>query len=527
MSTNLNIFERLAADKDFSEFSSLIESPPSMQSQNEFSKLTSVDSTGVKENIFQQLSNKSKERKEDKFGFLETLKDVGQQVAAKGASGVLGAYGNILDATGLQTDKITPQAEQRNSRDLAILNKIDNGEVPSYGEILLLTEDSDSPGFGRFPTSQDVQKGIKALTGVGEGKTSAGRIAGRGAEFLGEGIATGGGLKALGTLAASGTVGQSLREAGLPESVATGVEIGGSLIPSAIQGKVVPRNSEANALAEAGRKIGLTEKQIAPLVQGEQKTALLSKVARKGSKTKERFASIKESLGDSYQTIKNQVSTMGQVSSKDRTSLINNFTDIKNDLSKTLKASPDKEAAINFIQDAIDKVSKKGATPEELINFWQDINKSVKWNSIQGGKKSLTRLKEPILEVLTNVAPEAAKDFELTNQLYSKYSQIAKKLKPDLVDSFINKAEILAIPASGLALAQGNPWVLASLGTENALRLLGREMLINPYFQNLGNKLVKNFNQGSVKAVTDSVKQAHDYMKRKHPEEDWSFLIED
>jgi hypothetical protein len=49
-------------------------------------------------------------------------------------------------------------------------------------------------------------------------------------------------------------------------------------------------------------------------------------------------------------------------------------------------------------------------------------------------------------------------------------------------------------------------------------------MLINPYFQNIGNKLVTGFNQGSVKAVTETVNQVKDYMQRKHPNQDWSFL---
>jgi len=62
---------------------------------------------------------------------------------------------------------------------------------------------------------------------------------------------------------------------------------------------------------------------------------------------------------------------------------------------------------------------------------------------------------------------------------------------------------------------------------EAALRTLANEMLINPYFQNLGNKLIKNFNSGSMKAVTESVKQAKDYLTRKYPEENWSFLTED
>lgn len=94
------------------------------------------------------------------------------------------------------------------------------------------------------------------------------------------------------------------------------------------------------------------------------------------------------------------------------------------------------------------------------------------------------------------------------------------------MDSFVNKGEIITAIPSGIALATGNTTPLLGLGGEIATRLLAREMLINPYFQNLANKLVTNLNSGSVKGVTELVKQAQEYMERKHPKEDWSFLTD-
>ena len=73
----------------------------------------------------------------------------------------------------------------------------------------------------------------------------------------------------------------------------------------------------------------------------------------------------------------------------------------------------------------------------------------------------------------------------------------------------------------------GNPLPLASLGSEVAVRQLSTEMLTNPYFQDIASKLVKNFNNASAKGVMDLMKNVKDYMKRKNPEEDWSFLMED
>ena len=524
MTAQTNIFQRLASENNSSDFSVSIASSPT-----EFSETISTDNSSPSKNIFEEMSGRVKEKKDNNFGFLDTLKDIGEQVSSKAISGGAGAYGNILDAFGLQLKEgEMPEAvQQKQAREFNTLEKLNRGEVPSIGELMELSDDGELPSYYRLPSSEQVKKGIETTTGVGEGKTPAGRIAGRGSEFVAETAATGGGLKTLAATGLSGLAGQGIREAGGPEGTAVATEVLGSIIPSAIQGKVVPTGREAKQVAEAGRKIGLTEKQITPLIQSEKKAANLSKIARKGNRTKKTFASIKESLGDSYNNIKNRPQASIKLPNAEQINLRKEFGQIRNELSKTLAPSPDKEAALNFIEKSLDTLRNVDITPEYLVNFWQDINKAVKWNSITGGKKALARLKQPISESLKKAAPDLAEDFELTNQLYSKYAQISKKLKPDLVDAFVNKAEVLAVPAAGVALASGNPWALAGIGSEIALRSLGREMLINPYFQNLATKLVTNFNQGSLKAITESVNQAKQYLERKYPEEDWSFLIED
>ncbi len=526
MSANLNIFEQLNSDSEGDDFVGI--TPSNQPPATPFAQTLSSEPTKEK-NIFETLDGIEESKK---YNFLETARDVGEQVSTKGVAGALGSYGNILDTFGLQAKEQLPGEKAKNEREFEILTKMQSGPPPTIAELSELSDDDQLPRFSRLPTSEDVQKQIESSTGIGEGKTPLGRVSGRAAGFAGEGLTTGGGVKSLLGLAASGAAGQGIREGGGPEALATGVEIGGSLLPSLVTGKVSPigitkSGKEAKSIVEAGRKIGLSEKQIAPLIQGETKASVLSKVARKGTKTKERFASIKESLGDSYNRIKASPEAKVKIPNAEQLNLRKQFGNIRNELSKTLAPSPDKEAALNYIEKSLETLRNTDITPEYLVNFWQDINKSVKWNSISGGKKALAKLKDPISETLQKLSPTLAGDFEMTNQLYSKYAQISKKLKPDLVDAFVSKGEILAGGAGALALAQGNPWILSGVAGEAALRLLGREMLINPYFQNVATKLVTNVNSGSVKAATETVKQAQDYMKKKHPEEDWSFLTQD
>src|SRR5690348_4014627 len=96
----MNIFERLSQHNQ----------------EEDFSNISSRSNSVVdEENIFERLSKKQIEKEENRFGIFETLKDIGQQALAKGAAGIGGAYGNILDALGLQQQpgQITPGQAQR------------------------------------------------------------------------------------------------------------------------------------------------------------------------------------------------------------------------------------------------------------------------------------------------------------------------------------------------------------------------------------------------------------------------------
>lgn len=470
------------------------------------------------------------QKKPKNFHFIDetpnVVKDVAEQVSSKGLSGAIGSYGNILDTLGLQIKKgeFLPGSKARTQLAYNLLEKLNNGEPLSLSELDFLSEQDVLPDYSRLPTSEDVSEQIQHKTGIGEGKTSLGRIAGRAAQFTGESLALPGGLKSTISSSASGGLGQSIRESGAPEGFALGAELATSILPGGISKTLSPFSKESQKIVRSGRQLGLTEQQIAPLIQSPKKIAALSKVSRKGEKSRKLFTSIKDKLGDTYSSLKQLPESKKILSSSDRFSLGNDLSKIEQSLSKTLSPSPEKKSALDYIEKAIQTLHTHDVSPEYLINFWQDINKSVNWNSIQGGKKSLASLKKPIAEILRKSSPQIAENFEQANELYSKYAQIAKKLKPDIVDSFMNKAEILAIAPSAFAFINGNPSLLLGLGSENALRIIAREMLTNPYFQNLSGKLVRNFNNSSTTQIRRSIEDAKKYLQEKHPKENWDFI---
>jgi hypothetical protein len=157
------------------------------------------------------------DEKPRKFTKKEIAKDVGKQVAVKGTKGIAGAYGNLLDLIRAQTKQRTLPGQQA----------LYEAEFNAPPELLPFLQDEDIlPRYSRLPSGEEAEQLLKMVGAPTEGETPAGRIAGRGAEFVGGALPFGGGsAKLLAGLGAAGLGGQGIREAGGPEALATGVEL--------------------------------------------------------------------------------------------------------------------------------------------------------------------------------------------------------------------------------------------------------------------------------------------------------------
>lgn len=157
------------------------------------------------------------DEKPRKFTKKEIAKDIGKQVAVKGTKGIAGAYGNLLDLIRAQTKQRTLPGQQA----------LYEAEFNAPPELLPFLQDEDIlPRYSRLPSGEEAEQLLKMVGAPTEGETPAGRIAGRGAEFVGGALPFGGGsAKILAGLGAAGLGGQGIREAGGPEALATGVEL--------------------------------------------------------------------------------------------------------------------------------------------------------------------------------------------------------------------------------------------------------------------------------------------------------------
>jgi hypothetical protein len=297
----------------------------------------------------------------------------------------------------------------------------------------------------------------------------------------------------------AGFAGQAAEELGagpLGQSVA---EIGVFAGPSL--GKALMGKGAQKSLIQEAKALGLTDEQLAPLIQGETKQKFLSKLAERRGRAQTALKGSKAALDNVYGTLQKSphaASPLAEGASKKLISSIQN----------TLTELP--SATQELIAKDFQQLLLKPITGDSLINFYSDIN-----STFSKGGKSLGILKGPIKDALSEISPSLGNNFNLTNKLYNNYFKIASRLKPNLLSDLMTGGELTRL---GLGIITGNVPLLIETAGESAGRSLATEMLINPRLQNLSGKIVSALNQGKTAIAQRIMRQYVKEVKDVSPE---------
>lgn len=291
-------------------------------------------------------------------------------------------------------------------------------------------------------------------------------------------------------------------------------ELGGGEIPQAIAelsafigpdlAKKLLASGSNKEIIEAARNLGLKDAEIAPLLQSEFKQKWLGKLASGRGKVQDTLKRTKEALGQVYNNLRAIPAAKTALPQQQATELINLIQDKLFEMPSIVR---EKIAA-----DFKDLVSKP-ITGDSLINFWQDINATMKAakNDLGDAAKYLSNLKDPLKGGLAKLSPQLANDFEWTNKLATRFYDISSRLKPNLYTDIMQASQAIKL-LGGVTF--GYYPVLVEFAGEAAARKLAREMLLNPRFQNLSNKMVSAINQnkwrGAEKILDSMIKEVKD-----------------
>ena len=187
----------------------------------------------------------------------------------------------------------------------------------------------------------------------------------------------------LGRTGVAALLGQTTEELGGGELAQTGAEIVGLGAPG-LRKKIIPKKGQKETV-EMLRRRGLSEKEIAPLIPTERKSAMLSKLGSRNFRTQKAASRTSDALGNLYSQ-RAAEGEKGPILSSNRASLL------QSQLTEKLEKLP--SSIRRSINEDLTDLFQKPVKADDLMNFWQDINSQINWKTIGGGKKRLNSLKD-------------------------------------------------------------------------------------------------------------------------------------
>lgn len=289
------------------------------------------------------------------------------------------------------------------------------------------------------------------------------------------------------------------------------------ILPLIAKGQIRPTEKEAEELYETGKKIGLTEEQLTPLLN------LRTKKVVEGTKLHDLLTDTKSILGKSYDDLKNLPSMNKNLPLKNRVNLIKELDGIKTEISHIPAPTPEQKAAISYIDEAINGIkNNKGTTGKGLINLWQGINKEF------GGTTGtrLEGLKNSIGNAIHSSDPQAFKEYKHINDLYERMKSF-RQIGQDKIDKFVKSGGKVAGAVIGFHVGH-IPGALLGLASEKAVEKISEKLLLDPNWQNITKTSLKALVNNSPKIAQMAITQLENKVKEEMPDEykeiDWEKL---
>jgi len=345
--------------------------------------------------------------------------------------------------------------------------------------------------------------------------------------FLGSSVVTPGssfggvGKAAMTALGASGA--GTASAAGMGPGAQFGASIAVPAVAQAINlirtGKLNPTGAQAKQLYEEGKRLGLSDAELTPILQSQAKKDVLGFIAKPTRRAERAIQRSEAALGNLYEKVKNKSSTLRRANRTEEQFLLGKIDAVKQDLQKSKLKPGDKQKVIEEITKLESDIAANGIGADEIVATWQDINQLVNWNSFKEGKKSLAALKDPFENILKSISPEDAKEFAVLNKMWGKLQKTAEKVRPTDTTNFLKLGEAgHAMHGLISLISTGNPGSLkVFLGSQGA-RILATEMLTNPRLNNLLNKTIASALPATQKAVNKAVLDFEEGLRKDFPE---------
>jgi hypothetical protein len=287
-------------------------------------------------------------------------------------------------------------------------------------------------------------------------------------ESISEGAAEGAKYGPFGAIA--GGIGSGLEELAKQQNAPQWVQTLAGIAPWLFTKKgLIPKKNQKEVVKFL-KKEGFSDSEITPLIQEDRKLSWFSKLGKRGFRVQNRLDQIKNKFDESYDLFRQKGKSL-ELPRKNVSKFENIFEEAWEDLPTDQR---------KILSDLKQDLMGKPITRASLRDFYHAANRS------RADKGIIRNLKDKIYEGMDLIDPSAGKDFKMLNELNEKKYKVFEKLKPSQLDRLMSVAEF----ATGMKYLSVGDWKgLAGVVGEISARQLLSEMLINPYLQNISNRM--------------------------------------
>ena len=328
----------------------------------------------------------------------------------------------------------------------------------------------------------------------------------RGGKILPTALISGGGfLSNVIRTGIAGVSGEAAKEAGFGELGQNITEMGAFVAPNPTR-LIQASNQNQQRLLEFGRRMGMTEEQLAPTMNSESWIKRqLAQISTRRGRTQAALRDTQEGLNNVYEGMRATPEAQ-QIFSRQETG--NLAANIRNSL-HTLDNALDQE-----VMPDINILFNRPVNGEEVMTLYHKINR-IASRLPEADARQFGRLQESLRNGITAVSPELGLDFSLANELYTNYARLRTRLQPNLTSDLLSGAKAIGAMAS---IITGNYPHLAGLTSAIAARKVASEMLINPRLQNIQHKMIRALNENRIPVANKLIEQFREEIKDVSPE---------
>lgn len=284
-----------------------------------------------------------------------------------------------------------------------------------------------------------------------------------------------------------GVLGQGAEEAGLGGGAQFVAEVAPFILAPLASGKVLASKSE-KPLVDAAKRLGLNDKEIAPLIRGKKATSLGRSFVAKPSTREKVVERTRRGVDGALNRATKKVVDLGELPQNLRTDVIEGLDSLATRAQSKVGTIPSEEKAVGFLRKEAQKIARKELTGKDLSALYRSLNKRFGATPPEVVRDA----KELLLGVMEKASPSAASDYRAANELFSRLKMI--EAGPGRAANYMDRAELYGL-VSGIAAGHPGP-AAAGFAVADTTRRAFTHVMTGPRGQRLAAKVVKSVAEG-------------------------------